>query len=262
MNAPTTTERPNDWAVHIRAAWRQTLDGIFETGARLIAARLDLEARGLSAQFARMVRSGELPFSESTASKLMTIAEAKERLLEVSHGKLPVAWSTLYQFALLDKEQLAAALEVGLFKGETERQEVERFKKHYVEEAPLPMTNADGAAAPARRARPATEAEQIDAMHLGAVGGLLAVDADVTYAELVRGDRGAGIVEPRKIALYLANTVFSISQTFIAALFNMDRTNVVKAVQDIERRRARDREFHTRLEALEARLKLFAEAAA
>lgn len=232
MTAPVVRETfaPADaWAGRIREAWRRSVDGIFEAGRELIAAKAAL-AHG---QFEQMVRAA-LPFRENTAQRLMVIA-ADTRLANPARAPLlPAAWTSLYELAQMSDAQLEQAFERGVVTPQADRVSLARFRKESEaggghNSRPLAIEGTP---------RQPSEAHLAAGLVAGAAAGLMAVASDVTFAELVSGERGNGVAEPRKIALYLANTGHGISQTALAAMYAMDRTNVVHAVRDIEERRS------------------------
>jgi Protein of unknown function (DUF3102) len=61
---------PNSWAAKIRAAWQSSINGIIECGQLLIAAKAELG----HGEFEVMIEN-ELPFTPSTARRLMVVAE-------------------------------------------------------------------------------------------------------------------------------------------------------------------------------------------
>jgi hypothetical protein len=109
------------WQEHaslITAAWNKTLEGILETGSRLIEAKKNLD----HGEFEMMIEH-ELPFKPSTARKLMDIARQKV-LANRSHANvLPRAWTTLYELSKLTPQKLEEYIEAGLVNSDMERKE-------------------------------------------------------------------------------------------------------------------------------------------
>jgi hypothetical protein len=113
-----TTKTKKLWAAEIRAAWQKTVDGIFEVGDLLIAARAGLD----HGEFLQMVMH-ELPFSPRTAQSLMAIAR-DPRLRKAHHGALlPPSWRTLDELTRLNDEQFAWALGEGVINPDMQRSE-------------------------------------------------------------------------------------------------------------------------------------------
>jgi hypothetical protein len=115
----------SDWAARIKAAWQKSVDGIFETGRLLIAAKAKLP----HGQFEAMVRN-ELPFGERTAQCLMAIAK-DARLRRAHHGSLlPPSWRTLDELTRLSDEQFDAAVANGTINPEMTRGDVVTRPRH------------------------------------------------------------------------------------------------------------------------------------
>ena len=97
-----------DWIGRITAAWRSSTVGIIETGRLLIEARASL-AHG---EFEKMV-GADLPFSASTARRLMTIAN-DHRIANRAHVHvLPPSWGTLYELTKLPDDVFEAKVADG-----------------------------------------------------------------------------------------------------------------------------------------------------
>jgi hypothetical protein len=79
-------------ADRINEAWQKTVDGVIETGLRILDARHGADALE-HGQFQEMVRD-DLHFTPRTAQRLMAIASNKvlSNATHVSH--LPVSWGT------------------------------------------------------------------------------------------------------------------------------------------------------------------------
>lgn len=94
-----------DWHVeHISESWRQSVEGIFETGRRVQFA-LDELPHGEKAELWH-----RLPFNEGTGAKLRAIA-SNEGILSYRKD-LPPAWTTIYELTLLE-DDLSAFMESG-----------------------------------------------------------------------------------------------------------------------------------------------------
>lgn len=117
---PRNTWSRKRWAAHVREAWRSTVESIFETGRRLIAAKADLAHGEWIALIER-----DLPFKRTTAFRLIAIAE-DARLLDGAHGQhLPASWRTLYELTKLPDEVLDAKFADGTINPEIERPDVQ-----------------------------------------------------------------------------------------------------------------------------------------
>jgi hypothetical protein len=91
-----------EWTRRIIAAWQKTLPGIFGAGTELIAAKADPDMK--HGDFEAMIEE-DLPFTPSTAQRLMAISHNLE-LVKPAHGQfLPVSWRTLYELTKLSPDQ-------------------------------------------------------------------------------------------------------------------------------------------------------------
>jgi hypothetical protein len=90
-----------DFAERILAAYRKAVDAFFETGGLLIESKESLE----HGEFLDMVEC-DLPFSTSTAERLMKIA-SDQRLAAHEHAQLPPRWTLLHAMTQLDDDQFA-----------------------------------------------------------------------------------------------------------------------------------------------------------
>ena len=87
------------WARQISAAWRASIEAIFECGRLLIAAKDALD----HGEFTKMVER-DLPFGKRTAQRLMAIAR-DTRLTNPTHASLlPQSWMTLYELTRLSDD--------------------------------------------------------------------------------------------------------------------------------------------------------------
>lgn len=85
-------------ADRITTSWRESVNGIIETGRRLLEAKEELE-HGKWSGFV----DDKLPFDRRTAQRLMEIASG--RLAAASPSPLlPPSWTTLYQLTKLDDD--------------------------------------------------------------------------------------------------------------------------------------------------------------
>lgn len=112
------------WADRIGAAWRSTIEGIFETGRLLIEAKVALE----HGEWLAMIEA-ELPFSASTAQRLMIVAD-DQRLSNAAHVPfLPPSWGTLYELTKLPDDVLFEKFADGTINPECTRADITQFLK-------------------------------------------------------------------------------------------------------------------------------------
>jgi hypothetical protein len=122
------TTAHSTWAKKICAAWQDSVCSIIKTGQLLIASKDDL--KGKRGEFGRMVEN-ELPFSSSTAQRLMAIARDR-RLTNPAHVQLlPPSWGTLYELTKLSNEVFAARIADGTIHAEMERIDAESLVTTY-----------------------------------------------------------------------------------------------------------------------------------
>ena len=114
------------WAEKIAKAWQSSLDGIFETGRQLLAAK---GKGGLPhGDFTAMIES-DLPFGPRTAQRLMAIA-ADQRLTKATHGSyLPPHWRTLYELTKLPDDVFRAKIKDGTIHPDMQRNEIAKVAK-------------------------------------------------------------------------------------------------------------------------------------
>ena len=135
----TTTKQ---WAKQITIAWQKSIDGIFECGRLLIAAKTKLK----HGEFQKMIEH-ELPFKPRTAEMLMSIA-ANARLAKHA-SLLPASWYTLYLLSRLSDAVFDAALADGRINPDMERDDVP-IEVPTIEAQPETVVSVDTVAAPAR----------------------------------------------------------------------------------------------------------------
>ena len=127
---------PEEWAAYIREPYENAVQSIIETGNRLIEAKKD-------AGHGNWLKVVELlPFSHSTASKFMAIAENKS-ISNLSHvTSLPASWGTLYALTQLPTRELNQKIKSGEINPDLERKTVEawvREKKEPKTEKSVPI---------------------------------------------------------------------------------------------------------------------------
>lgn len=106
------------WANHINTAWRETLNGIFETGRRLIQAKSELPG-----QFEAMVAT-DLLFGPRTARRLMQIARNWEYRFRTHASVLPPSWMSLYELTKLTDAEYGTLIDDRTIRPDVEREEI------------------------------------------------------------------------------------------------------------------------------------------
>ena len=111
-------------AARINEAWQKTLDGVIETGLRILDARHGSNALP-HGDFEDMVRS-KLNFAPSTARSLMAIASNKVLANRQYVDDLPASWGTLYDLTVIANRgyDLEAGIESGAIHPKMERKDV------------------------------------------------------------------------------------------------------------------------------------------
>jgi len=113
-----------EWADRIGAAWRQMVGAIIETGRLLIEAKAALP----HGQFESMVQL-KLPFTPTTARRLMRIADNPVLSNRAHMHVLPPSWGTLYELTKLPTETLRAKIEDGSVTAKLERKGAARLRQ-------------------------------------------------------------------------------------------------------------------------------------
>jgi hypothetical protein len=98
----------SDFVDEIWASYRNSVEHILRMGRTLIAARAAL----VHGQFLEMIRS-DLPFTASTAERLMKIASDKNLSNPAHVQLLPASWGTLYELTKLKDAEFEQALSSG-----------------------------------------------------------------------------------------------------------------------------------------------------
>jgi hypothetical protein len=113
------TDLANEFVAQIATCWQRQVEGIFETGRILIAAKESLP----HGTFLSMIES-QLPFGADTAQRLMAIAR-DERLAKAARGRLlPATWRTLYELTKLDDPVLDDLMADGVIRADMERKDI------------------------------------------------------------------------------------------------------------------------------------------
>jgi len=105
------------YAERIRAAWRQSVEGVLEAGRLLRQAQEEL-----SADFYKRLVDAELPFTRRTAERLIAICKDERITTHVSD--MPTHWGTLYELTRLDDDTFAARMEDGTICADMERKDI------------------------------------------------------------------------------------------------------------------------------------------
>lgn len=128
------------WAPRINAEWRKSIEGILNVGRQLIAAKEACE----HGEFLRLFKghddavSDPVPFSESTAERLMAVA-SHDVLSNPAHVQdLPQSWGTLYELTKLDDEQVVAGIKAGEITPDMTRAEASALRADPVEKPEQP----------------------------------------------------------------------------------------------------------------------------
>jgi hypothetical protein len=114
----SNTLSPGKWVMRITEAWQKQVPAILEVAMLLEAADAELRKRDYMA----MVRK-DLPFSQSTATKLSKIAKCSH--LNSDHGpNLPACWRTIYELTLLTPTQFEHGIKTGVINPKMQRKDV------------------------------------------------------------------------------------------------------------------------------------------
>jgi N6-adenosine-specific RNA methylase IME4 len=123
IRPPDPTDREG-FAARIVAAWRESTLAIIETGRLITVAKAALP----HGEFIAMVEA-DLPFTRSTAHRLMAITE-DPKLSNVAHGQhLPASWRTLYELTKLDDVTFEEKIADGTIRPDMERRDIEQTRK-------------------------------------------------------------------------------------------------------------------------------------
>ena len=111
------------WAKRITEAWQKQLPSIFEVATLLESAKTELR----HGDWANMIKA-DLPFSRSTANKLMKIG-ACDHLRKAEHvPHLPAHWGTLFELTLLTAEQFDHGVATGAINPKMQRKDVRALR--------------------------------------------------------------------------------------------------------------------------------------
>lgn len=110
----------HQWARTITLRWADSIEAIIDVGRLLMQAKRELR----HGEWLKMFENQEIPFSDRTARRLMSIA-SNPQLTDRTHvSDLPSSWSTLYELTRLDDATWELALEDGKIYPEMQRKDV------------------------------------------------------------------------------------------------------------------------------------------
>lgn len=121
------------WVTRITACWRGSVELILEAG-RLLTAAKELLPHGAFGQ----MMDAELPFSASTADRLMKIA-ADTRISDPAHVQyLPPSWGTLYELTKLDDVRFKRGIADGTIHPDMYRRDILMIEGASSAPSPIP----------------------------------------------------------------------------------------------------------------------------
>ena len=111
-------------AARINEAWQKTVDGVIETGLRILDARHGSDALE-HGQFQKMLTE-DLHFDASMGRRLMSIASNKVLSNRAHVHALPAKWGTLYELTVIENRgyDLEAGIASGAIHPKMERKDV------------------------------------------------------------------------------------------------------------------------------------------
>jgi hypothetical protein len=113
------------WAARIRRDYDGTVNAFLKLGRTLIAARKALP----HGEFEQMIER-DLPFTPSTAQRLMKIA-GDRGLVKAAHAQLlPLAWTAAYELTKLDRSAFDQALAAGAIYPKMTRENAKTLRKY------------------------------------------------------------------------------------------------------------------------------------
>jgi len=111
------------WAKRITEAWQKQLPSIFEVASLLESAKTELR----HGDWAKMIKS-DLPFSQSTANKLMKIGACEHLRNSERVPNLPAHWGTLFELTLLTTEQFEHGITTATINPKMQRKDVRALR--------------------------------------------------------------------------------------------------------------------------------------
>ena len=116
---------PEEAVAYVIESYTKSVRAVIETGQRLIEAK-ERVPHGSWLPFIEM-----LPFSESTARKLMQIADHPELANQYHATDLPASWFTLSVLAQLPPGEITSRIKAGEITPELERSKAEEWARIY-----------------------------------------------------------------------------------------------------------------------------------
>jgi hypothetical protein len=110
------------WAARIKAMHKQTVHAFLKLGRTLLAAKKALP----HGEFLKMIEH-DLPFTASTAQRLMKIADDLKLANAARVRLLPAAWGTLYELTKVPEKPFAQAITSGAVHPAMTRQDAIRL---------------------------------------------------------------------------------------------------------------------------------------
>jgi hypothetical protein len=111
------------WASRIAAAWQKQVPSIFEVGALLESAKAELK----HGEWIAMAKS-ELPFTRTTATRLMQVAACDHLRNDAHAHHLPAHWPTLCELTKLTTAQFEQSIASGAINPKMQRKDVKALR--------------------------------------------------------------------------------------------------------------------------------------
>lgn len=121
---PLDLRRVGRWQKAITTSWQRQVSAVLATGRLLIRSHDDLI--NVHGAWSEMV-ANDLPFSRSTATKLMAIARNPVLSRGAYVDRLPASWGTLYELSQIENARLEQLITSGEVNSRTEREDVARL---------------------------------------------------------------------------------------------------------------------------------------
>jgi hypothetical protein len=117
MSQTPNTHTAEFFVEKITAGWQKAVESIIQTGKLLLQAKAELP----HGEFGKMIEPGKLPFTPSTAQRLMAIARHPVLSNPAHVQHLPPSWGTLYKLTQFSEEMLNKKLADGTINAGLER---------------------------------------------------------------------------------------------------------------------------------------------
>jgi hypothetical protein len=117
------------WATRITSALQKTVEGIFETGQQLLAAREALE----HGQWERLFSERRVPMTVRSAQMFIEVYKRRELLVPNAKytSRLPASWYALYLLARLPDDTLEWAHTNGKITPDLEQKQIKQLRAEY-----------------------------------------------------------------------------------------------------------------------------------